>query len=93
MYPGPRELPLSASINTSPFHYSIRKNAIELMSAGKSDFGRFGGYHLFNYASGLIFLLSDKIVGVDNFVFGGGKRRSRRSVCIRTRRLPGKVLN
>lgn len=66
------------------------RSAIELMSAGKSDFG---GYHLFNYASGLIFLLSDKIVGVDNFVFGGGRRRSWRSVCIRTRLLPGKVLN
>lgn len=43
------------------------------MSAGRNRIsGRFGGYHLFNYAPALIFLLSDKIVGVDNFVFGGG---------------------
>lgn len=43
------------------------------MSAGRNRIsGRFGGYHLFNYAPALIFLLSDKIVGVDNFVFGEG---------------------
>lgn len=55
------------------------------MSAGRNRISdRFGGYHLFNYAPALIFLLSDKIVGVDNFVFGegGGGREGRGDLCV-----------